>query len=88
MSFAVTNPLSSAATAAIPDELSVIAEPPVPDAAATTDVVLVVVTFVSPKETASPATNSSLSKLVTIRVLLAPVVELSPLKFTSPNLMS
>ena len=72
---------------AIPDEFKVIATPALACAAATTDVVLVVVTFVSPSETASPATISSLSKLDTNKVLLAPVVDVSPAKFTSPNLI-
>ena len=48
----------------------------------------VVVTFVSPSDTASPATTSLLSKLVTNKVLLEPVVDESPEKLTSPSLIS
>ena len=48
----------------------------------------VAVTFVSPKLTAFPATASSLSKLVTNRVLLDPVVAVSPSKLTVPSFMS
>ena len=52
------------------------------------NIAYVVVALVSPSNTASPATTSSLSKLVTIKVLLEPVVVVSPSKFTVPNLMS
>ena len=43
----------------------------------------VVVTLVSPRLTAFPAVASSLSKLVTIRTLLAPVVAVSLAKFSN-----
>ena len=83
----VTNPSGSAAVdKSAPLIVKAFAEPLPP--AVEIPSASVPVTFVSPKLTASPATYSSLSKLVTISVLLAPVDTVSPAKLTSPNLIS
>ena len=72
---------------AVPPLVPIVIAPPVSPLKIPSSSVDVI--FVSPNETASPATTSSLSRLVTNKVLLgAPVVAVSPAKFTSPNLMS